>query len=770
MLHLNKVILSNFYRHPYLEVDIRPGLMGVFGRNGIGKTALANAICGALTGTFNRHVDGYTGCIRQNQPDPAYVEVHGDISGVPFRLRRDLTPKTLKHNLWVGDQRYSKAKDIESWITEASGLTPQVMSEFMFIEQQDMYSFLTATDAERSKTFAALCGTRQYDHIRDEYTELLRQDKTKFDLVGTMSEEFLKTAIQDAQNNLDSIDNVLDNVKAQLDKTMSEAELKKLRDKVTDLTAAIQQADKSKALVQTARQSLQATQDRCERVKANVLESNSVLKTLADSLVSEEAQEGQAMKRMATLLDGRDFNECMDHLQKLQASREQRRVLEEKLAQAKTRLQNMPDSDPVVLQEAQQNVAKYQDVLDATKIEIVRLDTNITSLNTLVNALKRLHKSQDARLTKCPLCGADHRHWTVELDKAVQQYDELFDARDKQIERQNEAARYVDRYTQAITLQEQLAQKHAEASERVRDFEQYLVAYADDDVQLIEQYQAIKKADDAWAVIDRDLQRTRSTIEREEQIQAQRGNELRLAEQDVVKGQEQLNAAQDAAAKYSEEYIESTQKQIDELSRKIRSEQETIQQIQTQIAELEGSRKEAIRQTQNLEKQLRDQQALKINAEQTRLWFEKCSLALDWFKKDGLPRLIHRSILGRLVSVINDNLKLFDEPFTVSVNDNLTFTALFNDGCMINSKSLSGGQKVMLALSFWSAINRTFAQNLGIMILDEPTDGLDSQNSAKMHDVLDQWKKLLHSRKQQVLIITHDDSLENVFDSSICLT
>jgi DNA repair exonuclease SbcCD ATPase subunit len=138
---------------------------------------------------------------------------------------------------------------------------------------------------------------------------------------------------------------------------------------------------------------------------------------------------------------------------------------------------------------------------------------------------------------------------------------------------------------------------------------------------------------------------------------------------------------------------------------------------------------------------------------------------LEWFKKDGLPRLIHRSILSRLVSVINRELQGFDEPFHVEVNDNLTFTARFADDRMVNSKALSGGEKVMLALSFWSAINRTFAQNLGIMVLDEPTSGLDDENQQRLYTVLEQWKNLLHRRDQQVIIITHDAGMESTFDN-----
>jgi len=182
MLKIDAVIIDNFCQHEQLKIALPAGLIGMVGTNGSGKSNISNAIRGALTGVFKRHTgDTAAGCIRQGQDGNARVELYGTLAGVPFTLHREISHnKTIKHKLCVAGEVYSeKANEIEAWLTEASGLTPALMSEFMFIGQHELYSFLDATDTERSKKFTALCGTKIYEKLRDEYSDMLKIDKAK---------------------------------------------------------------------------------------------------------------------------------------------------------------------------------------------------------------------------------------------------------------------------------------------------------------------------------------------------------------------------------------------------------------------------------------------------------------------------------------------------------------------------------------------------------------------------------------------------------------
>ncbi len=83
--------------------------------------------------------------------------------------------------------------------------------------------------------------------------------------------------------------------------------------------------------------------------------------------------------------------------------------------------------------------------------------------------------------------------------------------------------------------------------------------------------------------------------------------------------------------------------------------------------------------------------------------------------------------------------------------------------------SVSGGQKVVLALAYCLAIHKMFAGDIGLLVLDEPTVFLDDDNIDKLVTVFDSLREIAHNTGQQVLVITHEKRLEACFDSVIDL-
>ena len=75
----------------------------------------------------------------------------------------------------------------------------------------------------------------------------------------------------------------------------------------------------------------------------------------------------------------------------------------------------------------------------------------------------------------------------------------------------------------------------------------------------------------------------------------------------------------------------------------------------------------------------------------------------------------------------------------------------------------------MLAMAFRLAVNSLFASQVGMMILDEPTDGLDADNRRLAADVFRSLGKLARDRGHQVIVITHDDALQSAFDQRFVL-
>ena len=71
---------------------------------------------------------------------------------------------------------------------------------------------------------------------------------------------------------------------------------------------------------------------------------------------------------------------------------------------------------------------------------------------------------------------------------------------------------------------------------------------------------------------------------------------------------------------------------------------------------------------------------------------------------------------------------------------------------MTSAGRLSGGEKVLLGISFRVAVNSMFAIDLGLLVLDEPTAGLDKGNLACLHVAFERLRELSRSRGLQIVM------------------
>ncbi len=138
------------------------------------------------------------------------------------------------------------------------------------------------------------------------------------------------------------------------------------------------------------------------------------------------------------------------------------------------------------------------------------------------------------------------------------------------------------------------------------------------------------------------------------------------------------------------------------------------------------------------------------------------------FHWNNLPKVVSQANLELLVSDINSNLSLFNSPFTVEADQDLTFKVFFPGQLPVKAKQLSGGQKVMLAIAFRAALDRVFGHDTGMMYLDEPTAGLDADNVKYFHDALQRLAEKLGTDRQLV-VITHVHELSGAFDQLVQL-
>jgi DNA repair exonuclease SbcCD ATPase subunit len=185
----------------------------------------------------------------------------------------------------------------------------------------------------------------------------------------------------------------------------------------------------------------------------------------------------------------------------------------------------------------------------------------------------------------------------------------------------------------------------------------------------------------------------------------------------------------------------------------------------------------------NAQKRASIETAIKIKEDQLSLRRKEASLAkiADEHRKfisdlrtilhvDNYPRLAVSVYKEKLSSLINKYLDLFNQRFTVHINDSLEFVCAFPDNPKASAdESLSGGQKGMLLVSCRLAIAEMLASDVELLTFDEPGAAMDKDAKEGLLEAFDTVRKYLTGRRIQMLIASHDDKIEGIADGIIQL-
>ncbi len=186
-----------------------------------------------------------------------------------------------------------------------------------------------------------------------------------------------------------------------------------------------------------------------------------------------------------------------------------------------------------------------------------------------------------------------------------------------------------------------------------------------------------------------------------------------------------------------------------------------------QRSQLDGELQACRQLLVNLQQQQQQLQQRVHEAAAARRWVQQCEEYRSVLK--AVPRFVAQANLQRLQAGVNEILAILETGFTVEASQGLTFTATFVDGRKQPARRLSGGQKVALALSFRIAVNSMFAENVGLLALDEPTAYLDQQRIRSLAPVFERLRSLSAARGLQCLMVTHEDELAPLFEAAIQL-
>jgi DNA repair exonuclease SbcCD ATPase subunit len=168
-MQLTRLFLRNYRVYEdALELEIPPGLVGIYGPNGAGKSYLCESVRFAIwgkarTGNDDVRTTGVNGdCI---------VEVEFEHEGHLYVVRRTLTGinSTMKAEAHVnGSQVAEGSRDVSRYLQSILGMDDAAFRASVFAEQKQIAAFSQQTPAKRRELVLRLLGITPLDAARDE--------------------------------------------------------------------------------------------------------------------------------------------------------------------------------------------------------------------------------------------------------------------------------------------------------------------------------------------------------------------------------------------------------------------------------------------------------------------------------------------------------------------------------------------------------------------------------------------------------------------------
>lgn len=201
-----------------------------------------------------------------------------------------------------------------------------------------------------------------------------------------------------------------------------------------------------------------------------------------------------------------------------------------------------------------------------------------------------------------------------------------------------------------------------------------------------------------------------------------------------------------AAEDYNKAYSEHSGIRAD-----IATLEERISNIRSSISKLEDERNKL---EADLERQSKIKEAL--------VKLEKLRSA---FGRDGIQSLIRKDSSKSINNMARNYLSSFNFEFDdIRIDENFNIKVI-NNGAEEPLDSLSGGERISLAIAVRLAIAKYLTGRVSTVIMDEPTNFLDEDRRNSLKDII-RYSLADEGMVQQMIMVTHHSELTSAADSS----
>ena len=721
-MFLRRIRLNNYCQHEDLDERIDGNLVAVIGRNGTGKSNLLSSLQFAFTGMVP---DTDKSDLLRDGASTGEVEIEFDNNGVLCSIRRRIDKPEAELAVG-GTSSATGVTAVNEAIVELLGLDKDIARHAVFVRQAELDSIIFTEPAVRERSWQSMVGLGAAGKIYTKLGECATKIPQRRDY-GPVIEE-AKTELRTALDNYHKVAKLRDECAAKA-KECPMPDAARISDLHALWNAAVERVKHTEELSTTG--ALVAEQ----KEVCNDLQQK--LDALPDSqVISQQLQEAGA--KLAELEAALKIAAKITSL-KAQLAECQRKI------------------DALTQEQAQYEAADYL-MAQITKAEelIAKHKGSILSNETLRQALSAM--PEPGKMTSCPVCSSplkDPSEAISRLSAAVK--DLSGEAGEMQAVVDELKTKWSARNTldESLKIHQQdrevLAGKLAELSgQSAVVTEEDVATQAGVVVALRRQLDAWNEADKTLAVAKRELislDVRRAEIQKKATAAVEKLDEL-----ETRLGIGAANAADEL-------------KTLTEAEAAYKAANDALSGAKAGLAGYRASARQLLQTLRKLKREDAAQDGLRelsATMESVR----------SWFHFSGGPRMVITDILDRLTPDINAMLAKFGSPYTVIPDyDNVLFRYVkgVGGGDPQPVSRLSGGERVMLAVSFRIASYCMFASKLGLLTLDEPTTYLDAQNVQLFVRLVERLRDITNAMGLQLLMSTHEESINPLCDTVINL-
>lgn len=692
--------------------DLTRGSIGVFGKNGRGKSTLLSLMYAVPTNDFGRFSGNKEECIRNvaGPKEESFVRGVIEHNGHTLDITRNLRVTKARPGTVLivdGGQPIIDANKAQAEIDRLLGVDRKLLDLYAFKAQDKIYDFLSTTPAARAKAYQTLCRTEVCEEVWTMLGDFLNKDREINVEVVDNSDE-LAGQIASYKGELSGIDAQISQHQAHLlnDTSLNSANrIVKRADRASDLSG---QADRE----EVREGQLLAVSAKADGEMEKLEERNEA----AVALVSETSKPADSAR--AALLTLESYK---------QFRRQRKRLKDEAEALKAEVLALTPPEPPADLDKADQ-IAR----------ESVQLENDIDAAK---RALKTLGTTG---LAECPTCSTPVAHLSDHIGKLKG----LAKNGPANLAKLNDRVAAIDAYKRSLkhfeTVQASLKTRCAANAKSLSDLQE---------IQAVDADEAELRA----AIAAHDTAKRDAGIALSQVTAARRAADKATAD---------YTACHRRLQEIREELILSTD--TDDKIERARQRLEEHHAAKAVIARLEGQAEGLRRQVAEKEKEITAVKTRLKRSKRVRRVAGTIARVRDAFHRDRLARRVAQTNLSRMEEDVNAGLALFGDPYWVESSADLTFTAHKPGEPPQPATFLSTGQRVILALSFWPAVASLWESDIGMLALDEPTANLDEDNRKLLAQALGGMTAKVRGRRQ-LIMVTHDPNLRSAFDQVLDL-